>query len=203
MKRLAAFLAALASLPLVFLFLIGWWLDYSQEPKPADVIVVLGGQEVARPLYGAELFRGGYAPEVWVSRVRVRESLRVVRELGIEIPNEDEIAVEVLKRKGVPAASIRRYGEDVVSTVHEGLALEAALGPEKKRVLVVTSRYHARRSRFVLRGILKGREVTVVASPHETFSRRWWRDQDLAKAAVLEAAKTIYYFIGGRFVSNS
>lgn len=201
-KPAAAFLAALAVLPLVGIFFVGWWLDYSQQPRKADVIVVLGGQEVSRPLYGAELFREGYAPEVWVSRVRVRESLRMVREIGIPVLGEDEIAVEVLKRKGVPAGRIRRYGSGAVSTVHEGLMLGAELEPEKKRVLVVTSRYHARRSRFILRGVLKGREVTVVASPYESFSRRWWRDQDMAKAAVLEAVKTCYYFLGGRFVAH-
>ena len=191
------------ALPLVFLFLVGWWLDYSELPHKADVIVVLGGYEVSRPLYGAELFRDGYAPEVWVSRVRVRESLRLLRGLGIEVLNEDEIAVEVLKKKGVPAASIRRYGNGAISTIEVGLSLAAELGPGQKNILVVTSRYHARRARLILRGVLKGRAVTVVASPYEGFSRYWWRDQDLAKAAILEICKTAFYFLGGRFVSNA
>ncbi|MBI5209027.1 MAG: YdcF family protein [Elusimicrobia bacterium] len=198
-------LAALAVLPAAFAacaaapFLVGWWMDYSDEPRRSDLLVVLSGSEYGRAVYGARLYADGYAPEVWLTRPRMAGSVRLANSLGVKVPAEDEVMFEILVRQGVPRGRIRRYGSDVASTVGEARALRDALGREGRSVLAVTSRYHARRARMILGRALPGSAVRVVATPHDGFTRRWWTDRDLARAGILETAKVLYYLAGGAF----
>ncbi len=192
----AALLAAGAfSVP----FLIGWWLDFSDEPFAADALVVLNGDEVSRAIYGAELFNRGLAPQLWLASPKVRESVRQARGLGIPVLTEDEVFREIFLRLKVPKDRIRRYGDGIISTTGEARTLRQALDPAARRVLVVTSRYHARRAKVIFRRALPGVEVRVAATPYESFSRAWWRDQTHARAAILEAAKTVFFIVGGAF----
>ncbi|MFH1724479.1 MAG: YdcF family protein [Elusimicrobiota bacterium] len=200
----AAFAAGLLIPPaaalLAWMWAIGWWMDYSDEPQKSDMIVVIAG-EFSRPFHAAELYHAGLAPEVWVSRpFRGPAESEAVR-LKIPIPAEEETSRRILLKKGVPPEAIRLYGEGVMSTVNEALALRHAAKPSGKKILAVTSRWHARRTRLIFRRTLPDAEVRVVATDHEAFSRRWWRSQALARAAILETAKTAFYLLGGRFLA--
>ncbi|MBI5622984.1 MAG: YdcF family protein [Elusimicrobia bacterium] len=196
---LAASLAAAAALPAF----VGWWLDSSDEPRPADMILVLCGQEYSRAVYAADLFLKGYAPEVWLARVQGRRDVALARELGVKALDEDEVFEAILLRKGVPRKSIRRFGSGVVSTVGEVAAFRAAAARSDLSVLAVTSRYHARRARLVLRRALPGCSVTVAADPAGPAVRPWWSDQDAAKNGILETAKLAYFLLGGSFGSEA
>jgi uncharacterized SAM-binding protein YcdF (DUF218 family) len=178
------------------------WLDYSEEPESADMIVVLGGG-FSRPFYAADLYRRGLSKEIWLCRPRPDPALKLVRELGVRVPLEEEINVEILRRRGVPASSIRLYGADVRSTADEARVFGREADARGRRLLVVTSRPHARRAALIFRAALpEAGKITVAASPYEPFVRPWWKDQDMARWAVLELAKTAYYIGGGRFFSR-
>jgi len=192
---LAVVLAALAAWGL------GRWIDYSQEPRPADMIVVLSGG-LARTFYAADLFRDGYAPEVWLSRSAKNAEQDLLRGLGIDAPSEHELSRRVLLRRGVPASAIRDYGDGVRSTAEEALALRAAADTRGKRLLVVTSRFHARRAELIFRRLLKGASVRVCATPYEPFTRRWWTDRSSIDHVVLEPMKVLWFWLGGRFASR-
>lgn len=198
-RRTAYALAALAAagaLSLGALGGLGWWVDFSDEPFAADAIVVLAGG-YARPFAAAELFKKGHAPVLWLSRPKPEPVDDLVRAAGVRMPREEEYNREILVRSGVPADKIRFYGNEVMSTADEARSFAAAYPFEGKRILVVTSRFHARRSRLVFRTRLAGAEVRVVAS--EPLPRRWWKDKFLAQSVVMEAVKTVYYLLGGRF----
>lgn len=180
---------------------IGWWLDCSEPPRKADLIVVLAGH-ISRPLYASDLYREGLAPEIWLSKPFEPEAVRIAREAGAVVPTEETINREVLVKRGVPEGSVRVYGPGVMSTYQEALELGKAARTAGKTVLVVTSRWHARRARWVFRAALPEASVLVCATPYERFTRRWWSDQAMAYAAVTETAKTVYYLLGGRFVSK-
>lgn len=195
LAALAAALAACAAAP----FLVGWWMDFSDEPRRSDLLVVLSGSEYGRAVFGAKLYAEGYAPEVWLTRPRMTGAVRLANSLGVKVPTEDEVMFEILVRQGVPRDRIRRYGSDVASTAGEARALRDALGREGRSVLAVTSRYHARRARMILGRTLPGSTVRVVATPRDGFTRRWWTDRDLARAGILETAKVLYYMLGGAF----
>jgi len=179
----------------------GWFIDFSDEPRKADMIVVLAGA-ASRPFYAADLFKRGLAGEVWLSRpYRSPADLKAVS-IGVNIPAEEENSRAILLRSGVPAGRIHLYGDSIMSTANEAAALRRAANPSGKTVLVVTSRWHARRAKWVFRHDLPEADVLVCATPYEEFSRRWWSSQDLARAAVLESAKMLYYLLGGRFISS-
>jgi uncharacterized SAM-binding protein YcdF (DUF218 family) len=70
-----------------------------------------------------------------------------------------------------------------------------------KKILIVTSRYHARRARLIFRRLLPGADIRVVG-PQDRDYRHWWRDRELADQGVLEVAKLVYFLVGGRFLST-
>ena len=43
--------------------------------------------------------------------------------------------------------------------------------------------------------------IVVVATPYEEYREDWWHSQDSARKTVLELAKLVYYYAGGRFIS--
>jgi len=193
-------LAAALLLGGLAVWLPGWFLDFSDAPRKADMIVVLAGG-YSRPFYAADLYKQGLAPEIWLSRpYRPPAELKAVA-LGVPLPAEEESNRAILLRLGVSAERIHLYGESTMSTANEALSLARAANPSGKTVLVVTSRWHARRAKWVFRHGLPGAKVLVCATPYEEFSRRWWSSQDLARSAIMESVKMLYYLLGGRFLN--
>lgn len=75
-KSISLFLQALGLLNIisallggVVVCLSGYWIVVDEEPIKSDAIVVLGGG-LSRPLYGADLYHQGYAPMIFVGKVR-------------------------------------------------------------------------------------------------------------------------------------
>jgi uncharacterized SAM-binding protein YcdF (DUF218 family) len=177
---------------------VGWWLDCADPPQRADMIVVLGGG-FSRPIYAADLYREGVAPQVWIARLLPDEAEARLRELGISLPPETELNYAILLKKGVPAKDIRLYGRDVNSTSDEADALAQEYGGRGKTIIVVTSRFHARRARLIFRRRLAGARVIVCPTPYESFDRRWWRHKSLTLNAATEMCKLVNYLTGSPF----
>jgi uncharacterized SAM-binding protein YcdF (DUF218 family) len=179
---------------------MGWLIDGADEPRRADCIVVLAGR-CSRPFFAADLFRRGLAAEVWMSRPRRLPAETRAAAMGVNFPSEEEVGRSILLKSGVPACAVRVYGGGVLSTAEEARAFARAFDARGKTVLIVTSRSHARRARMIFRRALPGARVLACATPYEGFTRLWWRDQDMAVAAILETAKTAFFLLGGRFLS--
>jgi uncharacterized SAM-binding protein YcdF (DUF218 family) len=177
---------------------VSWWLDCADPPGKADIIVVLGG-DYGRPIYAADLYRQGWAPEVWLARILPEEGEARARGLGIALLRETEINRAILLKQGVPEQAIRLYGQDVDSTRDEAGALACEFGGRGKRILLVTSRYHARRARLIFRRQLPGAQVTVCPTPYETRDPSWWRHKHLALNAVSELFRLANYLAGSPF----
>lgn len=179
---------------------IGWWLDFSDEPVPSDYLVVLAG-DFERPVAAAELFKTGVAPQLWHAKPWRTWGQEEAMRLGVPFPPEEEVNRGILLKTGVPAAALRQYGDFVVSTVAEARAFKAEAKPEGKKVLVLTSRSHARRAKLIFKAVLPESEVRVVGAASPYFTRRWWTSQPMAYAAVLETCKLAYWLVGGRFLA--
>lgn len=178
-------------------FAISGWLTRSDEPAPASAIVVLGG-DPTRALAGAELYRAGLAPRVFISApIRARNEQRMDK-IGIVVPREEDLTRQVLVLNGVPHTAIELLGRDLVSTAQEATALRGKLGATGT-ALVITSPYHVARSRLIIGAELPRERFRVVGSRFEPFPERWWRDQEAARNVVLESAKLVYFAVGGRF----
>jgi len=177
------------------------WLNTSDAPRKADVMLILAG-EPARFLAGADLYHQGYATQILVTKpVRLRP-YRIFDDLKIDYPRSEEVYRQILIKKGVDGQRIRYLGDGVISTVDEARALRAHAAADKIRsVLVVTSPYHVRRTKMIFHRELPDVAITVVANPYEPNPERWWTHQDMAQAIVLELAKTLFYVLGGSFTS--
>ncbi len=195
-------LAVLVASAIVALVAAGNWLMAPDRPAKADAVIILSG-DPARALYAADLYHNGIAERVLITRpVRLR-AYRVFDDMKIEFPRTEDLYREVLIRKGVNAQHIDFIGESLVSTVDEAKTIKALVSSGKLHKLVlVTSPYHVRRVKMVFRDVVPEAEVVVVATPYELYPERWWADQDVARNVVLEIVKTVYYLLGGRFLSG-
>lgn len=196
----AAALAAAVLIGSAWVVWIGWWMDFSEEPRESDLMVVMAGG-FTRPYYAAELYQRGYAPRIWLSQPVRPAAVRKAVAAGADIPAEAELNRRILLGRGVPARAIRLYGKDIMSTYHEALALRREAEVDGKKVLAVTSRWHARRIRVMFRRLLPESDVRVAGVPDPFFTRFWWRRRELSEAAILETAKIVFYLSGGRFIS--
>jgi len=111
--------------------------------EKADAIVILSGDNfhADRATRAAELYRQGLAPVVVASGVRLRPYAGIA-----------ELMTRDLVERGVPKERIVPFAQDADSTREEATALRTFLaGRGWKSVIVVTSNYHTRRARLIIR----------------------------------------------------
>ena len=194
---LSAFIA-LATLGAVSLYFAARWLNNADAPQKADAIVLLSG-DLTRAFEAAQLYRDGYAPRVYISAAVRDPSLLLLDREGVAFPRLEDVTLQILLQKGVPPEAIRWLAKDMVSTATEAAATRAVVDRGERRILVITSPYHARRTGIIFRNALPGADVRVVASRYEDFPEHWWREQLAARNVLLETAKLAFYFAGGRY----
>lgn len=204
LRVLSYFCLFLVSIGLIVLLTAGIWLAPPEDPpERADTLVVLSGG-LERSMYAADLFLLGLAPRILVSRPAKEQITKELETLNIVLPLEEDLHMQILTRKGVPLQDIEFFGKGSMSTAEEARALAQHI-TTPTRMLVVTSPTHVLRARLALSSMFKGTGVTlqVVPTPYESFETRWWRNQGMTRSVILEVAKLTYYFLGGRFLSNS
>ncbi|MGD0957674.1 MAG: YdcF family protein [Candidatus Acidiferrales bacterium] len=143
-----------------------WVVD--DGPAPSDAIVVLGddnynGDRAAR---AAALFKAGWAPRAVASGRALRSYASIA-----ELEQRDLVA------NGVPQDAIVRFDHRAEDTREEALALRQLVSQRGwKRILLVTSNYHTRRSRYIFaRTLPPGTVLRVVpAADTEYDPDRWW-----------------------------
>lgn len=196
-------LALAGALSCALLAFTGSWLRLAESPRHADVIVVLAGS-FERSLYAAELYHQRYAARVAISVPAREAGHQKLEAIGIVLPDAVTVHRQVLLKKGVAAEDILTFGQGSISTVQEAQVLRSLYARPGRRLLVVTSPYHARRARLIFDRVFEdtGASVTVVATPYEDYREDWWRSQDSARNTVLEIAKIAYYLAGGRFLAE-
>lgn len=170
------------------------WLDVGQTPQPAEYVVVLGGDVNTRPFVAAALIRAGLARAALVSDVAILPDAPPRL-----FPPEEELARRILILKGVPPERIVRLGRDNRTTYDEARALAEFLrSAPPGRVLIPTSAFHTRRTRWVLRRILgeKADAISMVSIPPEMFHMEaWWRSDEGFRTVTGENLKLAFYLV--------
>jgi uncharacterized SAM-binding protein YcdF (DUF218 family) len=187
-SRLIVLIAGL--LLLVFVALSGRLLVVDQ-PRKADVILVLAGETDKRPARGLELLDQGISPRMILD---VPASGQIYQWTQVELAQK---YVENLPRsKDVSVCPIVGLStRDEVQDVTRCLR-----GFEGKNILLVTSDYHTRRALNIFRHEMKDREFSVVAAfDSTTFGTQWWRHREWAKTAVSEWAKFVWWELVDRW----
>ena len=153
----------------------------------ADAIVVLSGSMPHRAEGAADLYRAGYAPEVWLTRPDSPQG--ELSEMGIRFIGEEEYSRQVLMRQGVPAGAIRILPDVTVNTEEEIEEIAQQMRTENKfHVIIITSAQHTRRVRALWSRLAASNQIaTVEAAAEDPFDRdHWWRNTRDAYAVVRE-----------------
>jgi uncharacterized SAM-binding protein YcdF (DUF218 family) len=148
----------------------------------ADAIVVVGDDNfyADRATHAAELFRQDVAPEVVASGRMLRPNAGI-----------SELMEHDLVERGVPKDKIMRFTHGADSTREEAEAVEKLAAQHHwKRLVIVTSNYHARRTRYIYQKVFPAGIVVSVASAKDgDFDpERWWEKRKSIKLFVQELA---------------
>jgi uncharacterized SAM-binding protein YcdF (DUF218 family) len=169
-----------------------WIVD--EKVEKVDAAVVLGGGMDSRPFFAAEMYQHGVVPLVLVANVRISPT----SQLNL-MPPETEISTGVLRKMGVPDASIQRFGAGLTSTRDEAKALHSWLESHPlKHIVIATDAFHTRRVRYIFTYELKDLpvQISVCAVPSPRFDPlRWWESEEAAVAFQNEVFKLIYYVL--------
>lgn len=161
----------------------------SQDPAaPADIAVLLAGDMYGeRMATAASLVESKLVPRVLVSGPH-----------GVYGTWESDLAIDWAVKQGRPREWFVPLHMDADSTVEEVNALIPWLREHQmKRIIVVTSNFHTRRSREIWRSLAKDFDVRLVAAPCREFDPdQWWRSRRGRKTFLLEWQKTFAWRLG-------
>lgn len=168
----------------------GRYLYERDELKPADVIVVLGGDATERVEYGVKLYK-----EEWARKDRIIMAGGPV----VWKYSWASLMKEHAEYLGIPGKSIlledksRSTEEDAIFTK------EILVKRGYKSIILVTSPYHSKRASIIFRKVL-GSGVKVISAPAEESWFKfdeWWKRRRDRDSALSEFSKFIRLWIFG------
>ncbi len=176
-------------LALTALILAGQPLITKDAARPADIIVVIGGdhkpERIAR---AAELYRAGYAPRVLLS------AGTVVKE-GDQWMPEAQVMLHQAIQAGIPQDAILLEQESQ-STVENARFSKPILQENQFRsILLVTSPYQSARARRVFSDTFGG-DIIIISQPalgNQFYSLCWWFQTDQQGVVLSEYWKWLVY----------
>jgi uncharacterized SAM-binding protein YcdF (DUF218 family) len=195
----AAALVLLALLTYAFIGL-GPFMAAEDPLEHADVIFVLAGTRIERPLEAVDLYREGWAPRIVLTHQKPEAAASLLARRGVVIPADEDIARDALIDSGVPAAAI-----ELPARLHDNTAQEAQTLRELARrngwhrAIVVTSKFHLRRAGFAMRRELAGDGLEIIMrGSRYDLSRpeRWWASRADIRWMMSEGPKLVAYFMG-------
>jgi uncharacterized SAM-binding protein YcdF (DUF218 family) len=175
----------LARVPLLRLAGEFWVVD--EPPETSDVIVVLSGDnyDAERATRAASLFKSGMAPRV----VATGRALR-------SYATTTDLMKRDLVEHGVPDSAIVPFTHKADDTRDEAAAVsEFVRSHGWKKILLVTSNYHTRRSQYIYEHVLPSNDqLLTVAAPDSNYDPNyWWRTRT--------GVKIFFHELGGYLVA--
>ncbi|WP_072708930.1 YdcF family protein [Lacicoccus alkaliphilus] len=179
--KLRLLVIGLCILLLLFVTAIIESFDHSmtEAPVPADVIIMLGGDDRGRLEKAAELYHAGFAEQVMISPIN-SEYYSQSMEFAIAL--------------GIPEDAVIEETEATSTYTNAVLTLEMMEELNFESALVVTSDFHMKRSMLSFERVNAGRfELTYVAALSENGEK--WHERSYAR---LLWAKEFYKIWGYR-----
>lgn len=181
-----------------------WWLAADALSGKAELCVVLrGGARYERLLKGASMYFDGEVEKLLIPRSLSDADGGVLDSLGVHLRDGQERFAYVLARLGVMAEDIvldcAPPGGGTYGEASRVLAVCRARGV--KRLAVVTSWYHVRRTRLIYRDVFAESGVGIAVVPAlrhgASTPENWWRFRYQALNVLLEVPKTLLYLLKG------
>jgi uncharacterized SAM-binding protein YcdF (DUF218 family) len=167
---------------------LGPWLVVNDPLERADCILVLGGHPPFRAMEAAALYHQAWASEIWLTQFPRNREEAVLSSMGIDLTPEYVMNRRVLEYTNVPADRISLVDEPSNDTLTE---LSNTHRRFRQRypggtIILVTSRFHARRVKVIWRRIAGRSERACVRTAKDvSFTPgTWFTDKgDLSQVA--------------------
>jgi uncharacterized SAM-binding protein YcdF (DUF218 family) len=177
---------------------IGHYLVAVDPLENADAIEILGGGELSRCKTAAQLFHRGWAPRILVSKAIYPSEKEELLRYGIPTLENHEQCLAILSFHRVPMSAVEVIEGYNQSTQDEAQKIMAYLESGGiKRLIIVTSNFHTRRTRLLFRRILRATDVRVIVQatpPDRLFDpQEWWTRRRDAKTLLWEYQKLLLY----------
>lgn len=148
-----------------------FWIT-TDPPAASDVIVILSDDDFTadRASRAAELYHAGWAPKILASGRWLRPYASIA-----------ELMQRDLETRGVPDQAIIRYPHNASDTLQELTDIRGVVEQHGwKRVMIVTSNYHTRRTRYLAAHIFpEDIKVLVESAPDVNYDPdSWWRTRE-------------------------
>ena len=167
---------------LVVLFILygGRYLVVDEEPREADVIIVLSGDE-GRVEKAVELYKAGYSEYIILTRANEKGTLVI-----------DAI------QSGVPRSAL--IIEDDASSTYTNATFSKEIMEQRgfRSAIVISSDYHTRRVKLTFDRVFRGSdmELTFVPAESKHFSReRWWNTGRSVQITLKEYGSLVGYYL--------
>jgi uncharacterized SAM-binding protein YcdF (DUF218 family) len=172
-----------------------------QTPQPADAIVVLSGGGNERWLEAYELWREKRAPRIVLSPGYDDLGTIELKRRGVRVPSEVETTHDILTNQlRVPADVLAVMPGPVGNTAAEAAATrDLARKHGWRRLIVVTSIAHTRRTGIAMRRVLEpaGIDVQIRATRFDGYEAwGWWRSRGSIRWVLAEWPKLVAYKLG-------
>ena len=183
----AGILTVLAVAGITEFLTIGRWLVVQDPLVHADAIVILSGHLPDRALEAGQLYRAGYAEQVWISQpISPAEELKT---MNIHFLGEDFYNEKVLLAQGVPADAIQILEHPSADTEEEVREISETMRRYNfHSVIVITSKAHTRRVRTIWHKLVGSdlRAIVRFANEDPYDGAHWWRHTQDALDVVRE-----------------
>jgi len=154
-------------------------------PEKSDAIVVLAGETKTRPARALELLRQGIAPRVFLDaetrdRIYDQRLTEIAQKFANSLPEANYITVCPIE------------GFSTLAEVDD--AAKCLQSVKARRVLIVTSEFHTRRSLIIFRHRLPQYLFSVAAARNPAqFGDAWWTNREWAKTTFDEWLKLLWF----------
>ena len=155
------------------------------DPQKSDAIVVLAGETNVRPARALELLRQGMAQRLFLDaevgdQVFDQRLTDIAQKYACSLPEASQISV-----CPIAGSSTNAESDDVKRCLQ-------SVGVRK--VLIVTSEFHTRRSLTIFRHRLPQYQFSVAAARNATqFGTAWWTRREWAKVTLDEWMKLAWW----------
>ncbi len=168
----------------------GEYIYQKDELKPADVIVILAGEQTERVEYGVKLFKEGWARK---DRIIMAGGPLVWKYSWASLMKEHSEHLGISGDVIILEDKSRSTEEDAKFTK------EILIKNGYKSIILVTSPYHSKRSLKIFQKVM-GNEVKIISAPVEDSWFRfddWWKRRRDRAVVLSEYSKFVWLWIFG------
>ncbi len=176
---------------------LGEYLIVQQPLEKADLIVCMEGKPVELGLAAAEVYKRGFAPEIFIPREEPPDGNEVLKARGVHFPEKSELLIMMLRGLGVPRSACIISDLPIGSVLKEAqLVRDLAEAKGYHALIIVTSPAQARSTWLIFKHVFRQGDVKIIMTPSRYTNFKadnWWKTGKYVNEVIIEYHRLIYY----------